>query len=259
MSIVIKYGGNAMTDQATRRAVAAGLRNLAGSNGAGASDAVPPVVVHGGGPYIQAALDEAGLEHRFERGLRVTGPESMAIIERVLTMLSKELAYEIGPAVGVTARDARTVTAEVRDPALGRVGRVTHVDTRVIRALRDAGLIPVLACLAVDIDGVALNVNGDEAAGAVAGALGEGVVFLTNVPGVLDDPAVPGSLLGSLTRTDALARIADGRIAGGMIPKVEAALDALAAGAPFAVVADGRDPHGVEAALAGGGTRILAG
>ncbi len=257
MSIVIKYGGNAMTDPATRRAVAAGLRNLANQDGGGARRPVPPVVVHGGGPYIQAALDEAGLEHRFERGLRVTSPESVVVIERVLTMLSKELAFEIGPAVGITARDARCMTAEVRDPVLGRVGRVTNVDPSVLSALRGAGLVPVLACLALDAAGGALNVNGDEAAGAVAGALGEGVVFLTNVPGVLDDPAAPDSLLSSLTRSEALQRIADGRIAGGMIPKVEAALDALAMGAPFAVVADGRDPHGVERALAGGGTRIL--
>ncbi|MBX3141670.1 MAG: acetylglutamate kinase [Trueperaceae bacterium] len=258
MSIVIKYGGNAMTEPATRRAVAGGLRNLAGKGGGASARAVPPVVVHGGGPYIQAALDEAGLEHRFERGLRVTSPESVVVIERVLTMLAKELAFEIGPAVGITARDARCITAEVRDPALGRVGRVTHVDTRVLRALRGGGLVPVLACLALDAEGNALNVNGDEAAGAVAGALGEGVVFLTNVPGVLDDPAVPGSLLSTLTRAEARARIEDGRIAGGMIPKVEAALDALAMGAPFAVVADGRDPDGVERALAGGGTRVLA-
>src|SRR5690606_37325457 len=103
-----------------------------------------------------------------------------------------------------------------------------------------------------------LNVNADEVAGAVAGALGEGVAFLTNVPGVLDDPADPGSLLAELTRDEALARIADGRVAGGMIPKVEAALAALDQGAPFALIADGRDPAGVARALAGGGTRVVA-
>ncbi|MCC6312079.1 MAG: acetylglutamate kinase, partial [Trueperaceae bacterium] len=243
MSIVIKYGGNAMTEPATRRAVAGGLRNLAGKGGGASARAVPPVVVHGGGPYLQAALDEAGLEHRFERGLRVTSPESVVVIERVLTMLAKELAFEIGPAVGITARDARCITAEVRDPALGRVGRVTHVDTRVLRALRGGGLVPVLACLALDAEGNALNVNGDEAAGAVAGALGEGVVFLTNVPGVLDDPAVPGSLLSTLTRAEARARIEDGRIAGGMIPKVEHALAALAAGVGKIHIVDGRVEH----------------
>ena len=134
-----------------------------------------------------------------------------------------------------------------------------RVEPRVLAGLRAAGLVPVVACLALGDDGGLLNVNADEVAGAVAGALGEGVVFLTNVPGVLEDPADPGSLLAELTRSEALGRIADGRIAGGMIPKVEAALAALDQGAPFAVVADGRDAAGVTAALAGGGTRVTAG
>ncbi len=252
MSIVIKYGGSAMTDTATRRAVAAGLRRLAGTG-------TPPVVVHGGGPFIQAALDQAGIEHGFVRGLRVTRPESMEIIERVLTVLGKHLAHEIGPAVGLTARDAGTLTATAREPELGRVGRVEGVDLRAINALRAGGLVPVVACLALDAAGEPLNVNGDEAAGAVAGALGEGVLFLTNVPGVLDDPADTTSLIPEMARDEALARIQDGRIAGGMIPKVEAALAALSQGAAFAVIADGRDPSGIERALAGGGTRVEAG
>lgn len=246
---MIKYGGNAMTDPATRRAVAAGLSSLATRD-------APPVVVHGGGPFIQAALDAAGIEHSFVRGLRVTTPASMEVIERVLTLLGKELAQEIGAAVGITARDCASITASLRDPELGLVGRVVGVDLRALNAVRSAGLVPVLACLAVDEEGNALNVNGDEAAGAVAGALGEGVLFLTNVPGVLDDPADPNSVLPLLTRTEAELRIGDGRIAGGMIPKVEAALAALAAGAPFAVIADGRDPNGVGRALAGAGTRV---
>ena len=251
MSIVIKYGGNAMTDQATRRAVAAGLHDLGASG-------VPPVVVHGGGPFIQAALDEAGLEHSFVRGLRITSHAAMLVVERVLTMLGKELAQEIGGAVGITARDANSLSAEVRDPDLGLVGRVTGVDLRAINALRAGGLVPVLACIAVGGHGTMLNVNGDEAAGAVAGALGEGVVFLTNVPGVLDDPNDPATLLPDLTRVQVEERIRDGRISGGMIPKVESALTALTMGAPFAVIADGRDAHGVKLALAGGGTRLTA-
>jgi len=251
VNLVIKYGGNAMNDDATRRAVAAALGGLAGGE-------VPPVVVHGGGPFIQAALDAAGLEHRFVRGLRVTTPESLAVIEQVLTVLGKSLAQEIGAAVGLTGRDAELLRATPREPDLGRVGRMAHVNVRALAALRAAGLVPVVGCLALAPDGGLLNVNADEVAGAVAGALGEGVVFLTNVPGVLDDPADPGSLLAELTRDEALARIADGRVAGGMIPKVEAALAALDQGAPFALIADGRDPAGVARALAGGGTRVVA-
>ena len=135
--MVIKYGGNAMTDDATRQRAAAALYDatLGGE---------PPVVVHGGGPFIQAALDAAGLEHRFERGLRGTTPESLQVIESVLTLLGKKLAQEIGPAVGLTGRDAALLHAAQR-PELGRVGRMTRVEPHVLTALRAAGLVPVVA------------------------------------------------------------------------------------------------------------------
>src|SRR5690606_38262107 len=189
-----------MTDASTRAAVAAGIRRLAAAG-------TPPVVVHGGGPFIAAALDERGIEHRFVRGLRVTTQAAMLVIEDVLTVLGKRLADEIGPAVGLTGRDARLLRALASEPELGRVGHVTSVDPTVVRVLRSAGLVPVVASVATDdrAHGAesgpadALNVNADEAAGAVAGALGEGVVFLTNVPGVLDDAADPSSLLPELT------------------------------------------------------------
>lgn len=252
MPVVIKYGGNAMTDDATRLAVASEIRALFDAGEA-------PIVVHGGGPFINAALDEAGLEHRFVRGLRVTTPESLALVERVLTLLGKQLAQDVGPALGLTGRDATLVRAELLDPALGRVGRVTGVNRDALRSLLAAHFVPVLACLALDSDGGLLNVNGDEVAGAVAGALGAGCVFLTNVPGVLDDAARPESVLPTLTRRDARARIEDGRIGGGMIPKVEAALRAIDLGAPFAVVADGRSVEGARLGLSrGGGTRVVA-
>lgn len=254
--VVIKYGGNAMTDPGTRRAVAEVIAGLASGGGR-------PVVVHGGGPFIKRALDEAGLEHRFVRGLRVTSEASMEVVEGVLTTLGKRLAQEIGRAVGLSGRDAGLLLAEQADLELGRVGHVREVRTEAIDALRTAGLVPVIGCVAVDAGGSALNVNADEVAGAVAAALGEGVYFLTNVPGVLDDPQVPDSLIDVLTRGEALARIADGRIAGGMIPKVESALEALDRGAPFAVIADGRDPDAVRAALAprsaASGTRLVPG
>ena len=253
MPVVVKYGGNAMTDDATRFTVASEIRALfeAGED---------PVVVHGGGPFINAALDEAGLEHRFVRGLRVTAPESLAVVERVLTLLGKRLAQDIGPALGLSGRDSTLVRAEPLDPALGRVGRVTAVNGGALRALLAAHFVPVLACLALDPDGGLLNVNADEVAGAVAGALVAGCVFLTNVPGVLDDASRPESLLPTLTRSDARARIGDGRIDGGMIPKVEAALRAIDLGAPYAVIADGRGAEGARQALRGqGGTRVVDG
>jgi acetylglutamate kinase len=230
---VIKYGGNAMTDPAARAQVLAEVRAL--SRGG-----VSPVVVHGGGPYIEEALAAAAVASRFVRGLRVTTAESLAVIEPTLTMLGKRLAAELGDAVGLTGRDARLLRAARIDPELGEVGTVTRVRVALLRALLEAGLTPVVACLAVDDAGSPLNVNADDVAGAVAAALSAPCVFLTNVAGVLDDPADGASLLPSLPRADVVARVADGRIAGGMIPKVEAALAALDRGAPSAVIADGR-------------------
>ncbi len=253
MPIVIKYGGHAMTDEGTRRAVAAGIarRAKAGER---------PLVVHGGGPFIRRALDAAGLAHGFIRGLRITSDESLAVIEPVLTGLSKQLASEIGDGLGLNGRDARLLQAETFDPELGRVGRVTDVNTSVLEALLDAGLVPVLACLATDGEGAILNVNADEVAGAVAGALAAPVLFLTDVPGVLADAEDPTSRLPVLSREEALVAIGDGRISGGMIPKVEAALRALELGAPAAIIADGRHPQALEAALTGiSGTRLIAG
>jgi len=230
---VIKYGGNAMTDDRERAQVLADVRTLRAAGGR-------PVLVHGGGPYIEEALRDAGVTSRFVRGLRVTTPEALAPVERALTMLGKRLAAELGDAVGLTGRDAQLLVAERVDPDLGEVGRMVRVRRQLIDALVAQRLTPVIACLAVDADGAPLNVNADDVAAAVAAALGAPCVFLTNVAGVLDDPADPGSRIARLTRADALARIADGRIAGGMIPKVEAALGALDRGAPAAVIAAGR-------------------
>lgn len=251
MPIVLKYGGNAMTDAPTRVAVA---EVIAAAHAAGRD----PVVVHGGGPMIQAALDAAGIASAFVRGLRVTPPEAMPHVESALTLVGKQLASEIGAAVSLTGRDAHLLRATVAEAALGRVGRMQRVDTSAIDALFAAALVPVIGCIALDADGAPLNVNADEVAGAVAGALGAPVVFLTNVVGILDRADDPASLLTSLARRDVAARIADGRIGGGMIPKVEAALSALELGARHAIIADGRTPEAVAQALSGsGGTRIV--
>ena len=172
------------------------------------------IVVHGGGPFIARGLEAAGIESRFVRGLRVTDAAAIAVVERELTMLGKHLAQEIGDALGLTGRDGGLLRAEVADPALGHVGRVTSVRADVLTRLADAGLTPVLACLAVDAEGEPLNVNADEVAGAVAAACRARVAFLTDVPGVLDDPSDPDSRIAELTEADARARIEDGRIAG---------------------------------------------
>ena len=252
MPLVIKYGGNAMTDTSVRRAMAREI-------GALADEGAAPVVVHGGGPFIKAALDEAGLEHTFLRGLRVTTEASLPVIEQVLTLLNKALAQEVGNAVGLTGRDAHVLQAEQFDEALGFVGRMTEVNAGLLNALLEARITPVLACLAAEQEtSTLLNVNADEVAGAVAGTLKAPVVFLSNIPGVLDDANNTASLLPELARADAQARIADGRIVGGMIPKVEAALYALSKGARYAVIADGRSPELLRQATIGNvGTRFV--
>jgi acetylglutamate kinase len=251
MRMVIKYGGNAMVDEEVRRAVARTIRQAT-------SDGLEPVVVHGGGPFIDAELERAGIPARFVRGLRVTSTEALVQVERALTLLGKRLAQEIGQAVALTGRDAELLRAEEFDAELGRVGRMVGVNAELLTGLLSIGVTPVVACLAMDARGEPLNVNADEVAGFVAGALSTPVVFLTNVPGVLDDPRDPASRLVRLARAEVSARIADGRIAGGMIPKVEAALAALDRGAATAVIADGRDPLGLSLALSGeGGTAIV--
>ncbi len=242
MAIVIKYGGNAMTDMVERREVAAAIRQAA-------HEGLNPVVVHGGGPFIARELENAGVEHRFKRGLRVTTAEGLPLVERALTLLGKQLAQEIGGAIGLTGRDSGLLLAETFDPELERVGRMVSVNRRLLETLVQGRVIPVVASLALDASGQPLNVNADEVAGAVAAALDAPVLFLTNVSGVLDDPADQRSLLPRLSRSEALARIGDGRISGGMIPKVEAALAALADGAPRVVIADGRSRAGFLAAL----------
>lgn len=251
MPIVIKYGGHAMVSEDVRRAVAAQIRWLA-------QQGHEPVVVHGGGPFIEAELQRAGIVSSFVRGLRVTSADSLPIIEQALSRLSKVLAQEIGPALGLSGRDARLLVAEPL-PELGLVGMVRQVNVELIHTLLTARLTPVIACIASNAagDGV-LNVNADSVAGAVAGALGGPVVFLTDVAGVLDDPVRPDSLLSVLSEGDIRTRIADGRITGGMIPKVEAAIAALAQGASFAVIADGRHPELLARAISGSaGTRVV--
>lgn len=252
MPTVIKYGGNAMTDSEVQTKMARSIGELA-------RDGQEPVVVHGGGPVIAAALECSSVESHFVRGLRVTTAESLAVIEGALLKLNKRLAQQIGGAIGLSGRDNHLLVAEQLSPELGFVGRITDINTHMLKGLLGLELTPVIACLAEDEAAQTVyNVNADSVAGAVAGALASPVIFLTDVLGVLDDYRQPESLLGELSRAEIEARVNDGRIAGGMIPKVEAALTALDRGAAFAVIADGRNPTGLAAAVRGeAGTRIV--
>ena len=248
-TVVIKYGGNAMTDDSLKRAFAEDVvfLRLAG---------LRPVVVHGGGPQISAMLDRVGIASEFRGGLRVTTPEAMEIVRMVLTgQVQREIVSLVnahGPyAVGLSGEDAHLFRAERRglvvdgeEVDLGLVGDVVEVRPDFVEDLLDEGLIPVVSTVAPDADGLIYNVNADTAAAALAIALGaEKLVVLTDVAGLYAD--WPAS-------TDVIAEISAPRLAAmlpsldaGMIPKMEACLRAVEGGVPRAHVIDGRVPHGL--------------
>ncbi len=215
----------------------------------------PLVLVHGGGPQIGAFLERLGYETRFVRGERATPKEQVEAVEKVLTRLGKVLAFELSrrgrPAIALTGRDARLLVARAK-PELGRVGRIEEVNPQPLKDLLAAGYTPVVAPIGVDEAG-ALNVNADRAAAAVAGALQAPLLFFTDVEAVR---GATGERLAKLEPRTARALIEVGVIHGGMVPKVESALEALSLGAPAAIIAKGQ--KGVLAAAIKGetGTRF---
>jgi len=244
-TVLVKWGGAALKDGPARFAAEIGPLVERGQR---------VVVVHGGGPEITAWLDRLGLEHRFVAGLRVTSPQALMVTEMALARLSGQLAAALGRAVGLSGRSGPTVIAEVHRPDgqdLGRVGRVLIVDTALIEHLLAGGFTPVINCIAQGLDGEALNVNADWFAAAIAGALRVPAVFLSDVDGLLSTPPDPTSLLKHIDRAKIARMTAAGQISGGMIPKVQACLDALAAGAPAAIIANAARPGVVQAALSG--------
>lgn len=251
-TFVVKYGGHAMGDAelASDFAEDVVLLKAVGIN---------PVVVHGGGPQIGAMLKKLGVESRFVDGLRVTDKATAEVAEMVLSGgINKEIVRWItgagGKAIGISGKDGGLVTARkvqrtTRDPDsqieqvvdLGFVGEPKNVDTSVIKTISDAGMIPVIAPIAVGEDGETYNINADTMAGAIAAALGAARLFLlTDVAGVLDKDK---QLLTDLTPADIAVLQADGTVSGGMIPKLETCIQAVEAGCEAAVVLDGRVPH----------------
>ncbi|SUY85632.1 acetylglutamate kinase [Corynebacterium jeikeium] len=247
--VVVKYGGNAMIDEELKRAFAADMVFL---RAIGAR----PVVVHGGGPQINEMLKTVGLEGEFKGGFRVTTPEVMEYVRMVLFgKVGRELVgliNEHGPyAVGASGEDAglftaskRKVTIDGEEVDLGRVGQIEHVDAESLIDLIDAGRIPVVSTVAPDDQGRIYNINADTAAGALAGALGaERLVMLTNVKGLYTDWPNKESLVSSLTPEQLSDLLPN--LDSGMVPKMEACLDALRSGVQAAHVIDGRIPHSV--------------
>ena len=253
-TVVIKYGGNAMTEEALKRGFARDvvLMKLVGIN---------PVIVHGGGPQIGSLLGRLGKQSEFVQGMRVTDSETMDVVEMVLGgLVNKDIVNLInrhgGSAVGLTGKDgdlirARKLVVKRASPELdvpeivdiGHVGEVESIDVSVVHMLVQGNFIPVIAPIGVGEDGRSYNINADLVAGKIAEVLGaEKLILLTNTKGLLDKA---GNLLTGLStgRVDEL--IADGTIYGGMLPKIACALDAVKAGVSAAHIVDGRLEHAI--------------
>jgi acetylglutamate kinase len=253
-TVVVKYGGHAMGAEDMAREFARDIVLLE-------QTAINPVVVHGGGPQIEAMLKKVGVQSQYAAGLRITDKETLEIVEMVLAgSINKQMVGYInaagGKAVGLCGKDgnmviARKLTRTVVDPDseiervidLGYVGEPETVDTTVLNQILGRDLIPVLAPVAAAANGGTFNVNADTFAGAIAGALkAKRLLLLTDVPGVLDKSK---QLIKELSVDDARRLIADGTISGGMIPKVETCIDALDRGVEGVVILDGKVPHAV--------------
>jgi acetylglutamate kinase len=249
-TVVVKYGGHAMGDEATARNFARDMVLLEQSG-------VNPVVVHGGGPQIGAMLTKLGIKSEFADGLRVTDKATVEVVEMVLAgAINKQIVGYInnegGRAIGLCGKDGNMVRARKVErfeqdgkPAvdLGFVGEPDKVDATVLEQVLGRELIPVLAPIALGAEGETFNVNADTFAGAIAGALGaKRLLLLTDVPGVLDKNK---NLIKQLRIGEIPALIADGTITGGMIPKVETCIYAIEQGVEGVVILDGKIPHAV--------------
>jgi acetylglutamate kinase len=247
-TIVVKYGGNAMTDLALQKSFAHDvvLLKLVGMN---------PVVVHGGGPQIEQMLKKLDIKSEFIQGMRVTDEATLDVVEMVLSALNKDIVTLInqagGKAVGLTGQDGtfirakKMMLADQKQPEqmldIGKVGEIASIDPSVIDTLESGGFIPVVAPIGVGTEGETYNINADLVAGKLAEVLkAEKLVLLTNTPGVLDKS---GKLLTGLTPQGIDNLVADGTLSGGMLPKIASALDAARSGVKSVHIIDGRVDH----------------
>ena len=259
-TIVIKYGGAAMTEAALKTQFAQDvvLMKYVGMN---------PVIVHGGGPQISEMMKRLGKEPKFVKGVRVTDAETMEIVEMVLGgTINKEIVTLInrhgGKGVGLSGKDGALIQASPMkggEAEMGQVGEVKAIDPQILQTLDEGRFIPVISPVGADEEGRSYNINADLAAGKVASALSaEKLLILTDVPGILDDK---GKLLPTLSRKEVQKLIKKGTISKGMLPKVEAALCAVEGGVRKAHIIDGRVPHALLLEIftdQGVGTEIIA-
>jgi len=252
-TVVVKYGGNAMVDEALKQSFARDivLMKLVGIN---------PIIVHGGGPQIGNLLERLNIESSFVDGLRVTNSQTMDVVEMVLGgLVNKEIVSLLnknqGKAVGISGKDGNLIRAkklkikrkdsDTADDAIdiGQVGAVVSINTEILDVMKSSDFIPVIAPIGTDRHGASYNINADSVAGEIASVLGaEKLILLTNIPGVQDKK---GNVLTGLSIKQVDALIADKTIQGGMLPKVECALNAVKKGVTSATIVDGRVEHAV--------------
>ena len=242
--VVVKYGGNAMINQTLKEQVMEDivLLHLVG---------VKVVLVHGGGPEINELMDKLGKKATFVDGLRVTDKETVDIVQMVLAgKVNKSLVNYLevngGKAMGVSGIDGRLIEAEMKDPKLGFVGEITNINIGCVEDLLDNGYIPVISTVGCDKEGNIYNINGDTAAARIAGALkAERLIMMTDIAGILKDKNDPSTLIPKITLKEAQALTESGVIQGGMIPKVNCCIDAIAHGVKNVIIMDGRIPHSI--------------
>ncbi|MBR2812344.1 MAG: acetylglutamate kinase [Solobacterium sp.] len=242
--VVVKYGGNAMVSEELRHQVMQDivLLTLVG---------VKVVLVHGGGPEISDLMQRLGKKPVFVNGLRVTDDETMEIVQMVLAgkvnkTLVNLLEVNGGKAMGISGMDGRLIEAEMKNPELGYVGRITGVNIQPVLDLLEKGYIPVISTVGCDEQGHTYNINGDTAAAYIAGALkAERMIMMTDITGILADKDNPDTLIPYLTREQAIELFHSDIIAGGMIPKVECCIEAIHRGVQSVVIMDGRVPHSI--------------
>ncbi|HTQ98509.1 MAG TPA: acetylglutamate kinase [Candidatus Acidoferrum sp.] len=253
-TIIVKYGGNAMTDEVLKNSFARDivLMKLVGMN---------PIVVHGGGPQIGSLLEKLGIQSHFVDGMRVTDSATMDVVEMVLGgLVNKQIVSLLhkngGKAIGITGKDGdfihcRKMTITRKTPGMeepeiidiGHVGEVVGINPGVLETMLKSDFIPVIAPIGTDASGQSYNINADIVAGKLAALLNaEKLILLTNIPGVQDRT---GKVVNTLSYSEVNAMIADGTIHGGMLPKISCALDAMSAGVNSVQIIDGRVPHAV--------------
>ena len=242
--LVVKYGGNAMTNDNLKSSV---MRDLVVLNSLG----IKVVLVHGGGPEINETLKKMGKETKFVDGLRYTDGETAEIVRMVLAgKVNKSLVDLIerngGKAIGICGQDGHVIKCEVQDEKLGFVGKIVEIKTDLLSDLLGLGYVPVISTIGYDDEGNTYNVNADTAAAAIAGALNaENLILMTDICGLLENKDDPSSLIKKVYVSDIPALVKQGIISGGMIPKIECCKEAIRRGVEKAVIIDGRVCHSI--------------